>query len=907
MTVIAIACSAALSSCMCPAGSGELTIFPCTSERAVTLSPADNKNGIKAFTTAIQGDLITVNFKKEPQQDNYIHIDLGPAGFAKYIPGGYVSVEMNIDNPVMLTAMALADPKDFWADRIPVEAECPVKPGLNEYRFYLANISDYIEKNDKLHLFLFLRDNRKQEPANATVTVKRIVLHPQTANWQDEMDRFYAGQYNRLELKNLNGIYRASYENLVPWDGIKANPSSTMQSLNGAWRKNFAGDLTWNYEALKDDSWAKPGFDDSKWKEVNVPEPQTPDQKGGHYIYRKKFKFDAKAPAKTYLRFDDISQYAEIYVNGRKVSCQSGAERGVSWLVEGASLKKQDFGKSAKELFFERCGTGFDKNAVPGNDKALLLPRYLGEAYWPFAMDVSNFLVDGENTIAIRLYGCPIKGFWIFGNRPEDRSFNHVFGIPGDVRLLVNSMPAIAQLESTTGSVGAGGLYSRNFTCRLDAAASKSVDSLALSVDNSLPVRMKPGDNGCFAAAVTLRADFKTHMATVSALDSTGRVLDSRGLSFIGSVFEVRDRVLFVNGDRFFIRGVNSAAGVEMDGNWSTTRKEWLRQLRFYSGLGFNAVRGISPTRQSAADALNAGLMVLPVAVPGSCNSSLLAFGDLKNPDLDFITDLHREMAIFLSSQPNVLMWNIGNEISHTPSWNDKEIVQRFIDKAGAAVAAFDPAGRAATFSNLECYDKPLCGDPKGWFFTGGQGVIGMNIYSEVDRFRKEAADFDRIFDRPYVITEWGLSFDFVRATKDRNDNIDAWERRMTEKWNLTKTLKSCAGIFLFPHHGEFKDTRGKAFIQKLMQPFEVKMAGKQLSFTNRDVCPMRDLDIVIATDSDVLCPGLHVAELKPGETATLTTKTDLPAASGLHAEINYETHRGLKHSFIRNIQAAKQ
>jgi len=887
------------------AGAAELAILPSPDGKSsFPLNPTDNKAGLKAFSVSVAKDRIAVEFKKDPKQDTYIHIDLGHVDLSEFLPGGYVSAEVELDNPIMRTGVLLADSTKFWSDeRTSLEADCSMRKGKAEYRFYLDKIPKEMAKDEKYRLYLFIRDDRKNEPAKASMTVRKISVHPQTANWTAECDAFYDIQYGRKDMRDLNGVYRASYENLVPWDAVKSNPSSVAISLDGPWKKKFMGDLTWNYAALKDASWAEPGFNDASWEEARVPEPQLEDQKGGHCLYRKKFKLDLAASAKAYLRFDDVSQYAEIYLNGRKVSCQSSAKRDSAWVIEGGSRSKETFGKPLKELLgwqsFERCGIPcpFDKNAIPEGEKALLLPLYSGERKWPFAMDASGFLVSGENTVAVRLYGCPVKGYWIFKERPEDRSFKHVFGILGDVSLLVDSRPAIAGLKSKTESVGEDGSYLRDFECELDPSSSKPVASVELSVDGGLPVKMLVGASGPWTAAVKLGADFKTHRAVASAMDAEGRVVDSRALSFIGSVVEIRDRALFVNGDRFFARGVNSAAGVEFEGSRKTTRKEWLRQLKLYSELGFNAIRGEG---QGVAEAMDFGLMVMPIAAPGSCDTSMIALGNLKNPDYEFAVDRHREMAISFASEPNVLIWNIGNEISHAAGCRDRQKVETFIATACAAARSFDPAERPSTFSNLECYDKPLANDPKGWFFTNAQEIVGMNIYSDVERFRMEAEDFDKSFDRPYVITEWGLDGGEFRATKARNDNTDDWERRMTAKWNFLKTLRPCVGAFLYPHHGEFNDARGKAFIQKLMTPFEAKLDGKELSFVNRDVCPMRDLDVALTTDSDVVYPNLHVSELKPGEAASVKLPKDLSGRKDLRFEISYETHRGLKQRFAR-------
>jgi hypothetical protein len=885
--------------CPCQGADDALTLFPVPDGHgAVVQNPADNKIGVRAFGLSVSKDQIVLAFKKEPNQDNYIHIDLGQADLAGFGPGGYVAVEMQADNPVMMTGMVLADAHDFWSgQRTDLDAPCPVRKGDAEYRFYLEDISGALANAKDCHLYLFLRDNGRQEPCAATATITRVSVHSQTPNWMAESDAWYENQYQHKPMRDLSGIYRASYDNLVAWDAIKSNPASRRLTLNGPWKKKYLGDLTWNYAALQDKTWAAPDFDDSTWQQTQVPEAPVENQTGGHYIYRKKFTIARNAAARTYLRLDDVSEYAEIYVNGRLVCCQTSATRTSAWVVEGGSIHKTTFGMGIKQVLawqnFERLGLPcpFDKSAIPDDERILLLPLYHGQDQWPLAMDIGSFLRDGENTIAIRLYGCPIKGYWIFKNCPEDRCFRHVFGVLGDVWLLVNPSPLIERLDSKPASVGGDGIYRRDFQCRLDPAASKAVASMQLSVDGAFPVRMDSGADGTWTAGIGLPADFQTHHAMVSAMDAEGRALDTRSLSYIGSVFEIKDKQFFVNGDRFVVRGVNASPGVEMDGSWKTTRKEWLRELRGFGGMGFNALRTDSATQQNLDDALAAGLMVMPVCAPGSCDSILIAVGNLKAPDYQFSTDVHREMAIFLASAPNAFMWNIGNEFNHAPGWRDRPAVESFIAAAAAAVKAFDPAGRPAVYSNL---------DMRQWFFTGAQDIIGINIYTEPNRFREDTQQFEKTVSPPYVITEWGLIGSEAPATKDRNANIGKWEQRMAEKWELIKAATPCIGAFLYAHHGEFKDARGKAFIQGLMTPFAVKLVAKELTFTNRDVCPMRELDVALTTDMEVLYPTLHVAELAPGATARITIPSGPAILAGLRFEISYETHRGLKHRFVR-------
>ncbi len=881
--------------------SAPLRIFPSEKPLKIGFRPSDNGSDVKAFTCSSNESSISVELNDKDKKDKYLFVDFGHLDISSGWPGGYFELDMEADRPLMRVTIALADPANFWSTRVSLEGECIVKPGPYKYRFYLDNLLESRLKSAGDHLYVFIHDSGKGEQGQAKLTIKGLSLKPQSPNWAAEKGAFYFEQYAQKELRELGPLYRGEYSRLVAWEPLRSNPSAKETSLDGAWRKRYAGDWTWNYAALKDDSWAAPDFNDASWETVKIPEEAVEGQKGGHYLYRRKFNFETKPGAKVYLRFDDISNYADIYVNGKKASSQTSVRRRHDWNVEGGSRAGGNAGKSLKEMLawriFDRCGIPcpFDLSAIPEGESSLMTPIYTGEYQWPMASDISDLLINGENTIALRLYGCPVKGFWIF-KEGSDRAFKSVFGVLGDATLLIDSRPAIASFESEpAGEVDTNGVVARSFKCQIAPSAAKELASMKISLDGDGAVPMSQSSDGSWSAILSMKASFSSHLAKVSALDSSGRVIGERELRFSGMAWELRGKKLFVNGDPYLVRGMNAALGIEWDNDRKVTRREWLRQLRLYQQLGFNTLRLEGCAPQHAQDALEAGMMVMPVYVPGSCDTTMMAFGNLKNPDYEFITDPHKEMAITLSSSPAVLMWNNGNENHHTPGWNDRQVEDKFLETAQAAIRRFDPLKRPSVYANLDMLNTT-------WFFTKGQEIVGMNTYSSCPQFAEELEQMDKAWSKPVVFTEWGFTENETKGTKYRNDNPAAWEKGMHEKWGLIKSSKASVGGFLYAHHGETKDDKGRELLQKLMSPFSISKKDGALIIENTDVCPFRKLSALLLYDSN-LPAAEYAGELAPGGKIALKIPAGLKAP-GLRVELRYETHRGLKHFYSRMLDS---
>jgi hypothetical protein len=877
-------------------------IFPGPAAKQFQFRPSDNGTDAQAFTQSLNDREFEVKFKDRDNQDNYLHVDLGKFDILPYFPGGCIEVDAAIDQPVLRMTVSVSDPACFWPRRAMLESEANMTAGRCIYRFYLDTMTRdrLAEGND--HLYLFLHDYSGKSRGQATVKIYGIKINQQTGKWKQEKSECYSRQYNWRKFEDLGLFYRGRYDNLTAWAELADNPFLQQTSLNGKWSKTYCGDKTWDYAFLPDKSFADPGKPLNNAQEITVPEPAKADQAGGHYLYKRNFELVKKNGGRVFMRFDDLADSAEIYVNGQWIGTQSSVRKRHEWILENGSRHVNTWGKPIREVVkwqhFERCGIPCPFNVADMHvGDAMMLPVYTGEYAWPYAFDITDAVQNGSNTVAVRLYGCPVKGWWIFKNN-DDRAARNVFGILGNVRLLCDNQSAIADINRlSVGTAGNDGIATHRIECRIDSRFSGEIVRVT-AAGAGISAELKAGAGSRFTGEVKLPADFNNYMFTITAFNRNDQAIDRRDLNFNGTVVEVRDGRMFVNGDRYIIRGINGALGIEWDNGRTVTRREWLRMLRFYQQLGFNTLRLEGVQEQHLKDAQQAGMMVMPVYASASCNNSLTALGNLNNPDYEFNTDAHKEMALTLSSATNVLLWNSGNENHHTGGYDDKEMMDKYLETARESIRRFDPYRRGVVYANLDTYGT-------SWFFSAGQDVLGYNTYAEPDLFRKMMNKLYSEVKKPVVFTEWGFHDNEPRAIKDRNENVAGWEKRMTEKARIMFDTPGSLGGFLYAYHGELKDDRGRNFLQQLMASFNVRKDAGCIVFENQDACPLRKVNLQLVSDTDVPA-AQYVAELAPGQLIRIPLPETLAAEPGLRLEIRFETHRGLNHFYSRMADQLK-
>ena len=874
-------------------GAEEITIWPAAEPPATPYSKGD------AFEIIPTATLLQARFSDKKDSDDYVHFDLGKINLQELREGGCVEVVAEIDKPVVRIGCVVANPATYWEKRGPLEEEFKMEAGPHTYRFYFDNIRDEAGGQDP-HAYFTLHDPGKSAPPeSATIKISRIAILPPVPDWREEKVKAYSRQFHWPEGDKSEPLYAEKFDLGVDWAKLSSSPLADRLSLDGSWKKKYFGEKSWDLEFLAATRFAKPDFDDSSWEKVTVPEPAKPDQEGGYYWYRHTVDITKDLLKKRlFIRFDDLASDARIYVNGQWVGSQTSVEKQVNWMVDRGSARNGGKGKSLKELIqwsiFTRCDIPcpFKAEDIPDGRDRLALQMHYGEFQWPLAYEVTPFLHEGKNVISIRLYGSPIKGWWIYRNR-SDRAGKHVFGILGDATLLSLPRSGISAFTRIPpGGVEADGMALHRLECTAPHAGEKATARFQCG-DQAATASEKGGK---FSAEFRLPAQFADVRASVVLLDGKGGIADRQEMRFNTAVVEAKGGQLLVNGEPFVVRGINGDSGIEWNNDRTVTRREFLRLLRLYQQLGINAIRLNEIEAWQMEAAFQHGMMVMPVCAPASTDWCIGVFGQLQTPDISLAVDRHRLMLYNLSSHPNILMWNIGNELHHTPGCEDHPVIETYLEEVRQTAHKMDPYSRPVTYANFDVW-----AEQDFWRFTEGQDVYGQNIYVPINDLPEHGPQYISFGKgKPVVFPEWGTEL----GEKARKGKEDQWEAGMRKRWEFISTTPGAVGGFLYAWHGEMNDTRGRKFLQDLYLPYRLERQGDKLIFTNRSEATMRQVSILLVSDSNVAKSELFDAVPCGGK-----KEIPLPRDAEGALEIGYDSHRGLKHfttTQLTNIATVK-
>lgn len=868
------------------------TILP--SLNAEFPSQATKGHGGPNIRPTFYRDKIEIDFEHKAGSDDYLNIDLGKIDLGTYSPGGYVEFTVECPDPIVQAGVVISSPNLFWETRQTIEGLFALRAGKHSYRIYLDSLIPHRRKSiDTDHIYLFIRDMKAIGIGKAKLLITRIAVMPQTDDWKEQKSTFYNVQFPPLpDYERIEPYYREDFKRGTNWSELKASPFLRNVSLSGNWRKKAFGERYWSKDFLSDMSYAQKEFDDSPWSVVRIPEAPIDNQPGGYFWYRKTFQLPKQAQgSKVYLRCEDISEDASLYINGDLVGTQSSVDKTAVWVGDGlgrTTLPPNTSLADALGLYFKRyeIPMPFDVTAIPVDAQRIAFPISTGQFQWPLVYEVSDLLKDGDNVIAIRVHGNPIRGYWIYRHR-DDRAASNVFGVLGDISLTIQKSPVL-ETFSRAGSreVDSQGMAKHQFTFSLSKGGATECETATLQCEGQrIDVPLTKG-RADYKAEISLPARFTNYSAQLSIFDRRGGIVDQRRLSFHGAVIGLANGQLAVNGEPFLVRGICASSGVEFQNDRHTTRREFLRMLKVYQQIGLNTIRLDVNDFWQLQTAFENGFMVLPILANASTDLSGAAFGRVDAPDLELALDRHRLGVLLYRDAPNILMWNIGNEISHMPGRDDKENVNAFLNGALDVYRQLDPDGRLLTFSS---YDAWIL----NWFFVQGD-IIGWNHYGEPDALAQDMQDPERLAffsGKPYLFTEWGLDFN------ERKRSITNWERKMREKWRRQSTTPGCLGAILYPWHGELDDQVGLGFLRSLYLPFTIKNEGGKVVFQNIGESTMREVSFQLVKES-MVSGNDYVKEIKPGGICEIALPKD--AAGTL--EVRYDSHRGLQRFFTQEL-----
>ena len=330
----------------------------------------------------------------------------------------------------------------------------------------------------------------------------------------------------------------------------------------------------WKYCQGDFDHAARPGFDDSEWEKIGLPHSfSTPyfmskDFYVGYGWYRKAFPVKKEILGKkSFLEFDGVFQEAEIFVNGHLAGTHKGG-------------------------------------------------------YTGFSIDISAYLKEGKNLVAVRVNNC-----W----RPDlaPRAGEHVFsgGIYRNVRLVIKSptyidwygtwvtTPDLAENKGKSGSV-----HIRTDVCNASGKTdtyrllTTVVDAQGKEVSSVSTSQVLP-DNATYTfeqqtkeiqAPQLWHPNHPALYKVISSLYHGQELIDRYETAFGFRWFEwTADRGFFLNGEHLYFKGAN----VHQDhAGWgdAVTETGMRRDIRLVKEAGFDLIRGShyphSPAFSQACD-----------------------------------------------------------------------------------------------------------------------------------------------------------------------------------------------------------------------------------------------------------------------------------------------------------------
>ncbi|WP_138429622.1 glycoside hydrolase family 2 TIM barrel-domain containing protein [Fodinibius saliphilus] len=418
--------------------------------------------------------------------------------------------------------------------------------------------------------------------------------------------------------------------------------SENYQSLNGTWKFNWV-----KKPADRPKTFYKPEFSVEKWHDITVPGNWELQGFGTPIYTDVEYPFPANPPLLPH-DYNPVGSYRRTFTvpdnwNNKKVALHIGAA------------------KSAMYVWVNGEKVGYSQGSKT-----------------PAEFDVTPYLEEGENTLALQIYR------WSDGAYLEGQDYWKVSGIERDVylyalpKLHINDIESRATLvdEYTKGqfSVKADLLNSANQThtgelkVELLADNGKSVfteqrsysieqgasESLKLSTTLSNPDAWTAETPNLYTLLVTLEDEQENTLEVVQTKVGFRTV-------------EIKSGQLYVNGKSIYLRGVNRHEHDPVTGNYLST-EQMIKDIKLMKQFNINAVRAShypnDPRWYELTDKY--GLYVIDEANVETHGlqkhpDGFAAIAD--NPDWKAaILDRTKRMVERDKNHPSIIIWSQGNE-----------------------------------------------------------------------------------------------------------------------------------------------------------------------------------------------------------------------------------------------------
>jgi beta-galactosidase len=469
-------------------------------------------------------------------------------------------------------------------------------------------------------------------------------------------------------------------------------------SLNGEWRYDFAESVPERAVGFE-----APGYDDASWDRISVPSNVEMLGYGEPIYFNLSYPFEDQLDAPLAEAFPTIPEEGNSVSSYRRTFSVPSDWRSRHVFVHFAGVD------SAFYVWLNGKRVGYSEGSRT-----------------PAEFDLTPFLVDGENTLAVQVYRYSI-GSWV-----EKQDMWNMSGIFRDVFLFSSGNTFLRDIETT--ALLDESLESGRFSVRVeleqlaDVAGEASI-AVALTDPNGAVVVNATSDVTALPAcgevelAVEQVIDSPAlwsaetpnlHQATIWLRDGEGETLETVEMAVGFRKVDIEDGILKVNGRRVILRGVNRHEHDPDTGHY-VTEEDTRRELTAIKRHGFNAVRTAHypdiPRFYALADEL--GLYVVDEANIEA--HGLVLFTPIRPADLPEWKPIHfdrfERMVERDKNFPSVIIWSMGNEsgdgeaFDEMSDWVHERDPTRPVSYEGAAEGRVEPAA-AHSDLNVNFYHR---------------------------------------------------------------------------------------------------------------------------------------------------------------------------------------------------------
>lgn len=470
-------------------------------------------------------------------------------------------------------------------------------------------------------------------------------------------------------------------------------------------------------------------------------------------------------------------------------------------LYEGAAWYRRGF-EAPERGADDLCRLYFDGVTMHG--KVWLNGRYLGEhsgGYSAWSVDASEALRAGENTLAVlvdnrrdytdippKLWELEKAGWWIYGG------IARVARLECSAPVSVNKLVIEARpLGDSRGELGASGLVYNHSDRDREVVVSLDVNPRTKHAPPEYPsqkITAPAGDCARFdfpsrvmEGAYLWENDNPVLHGLEVAVAEDGNIVERAGERFGFREFEIRSDGLYLNGEYYWLRGMNRHEDDPATGLYQSDER-MNRDMALLKELNVNHMRpghypndtrwldlcdreGITITEEIPLYQASNGLFKWAEHVflkgrglPDSIGGGYKTRDQMIDPDM--LANAEQQLVEMIErdrNHPSIIMWSVGNE-NWTFSNKSRVMYETLIDTARrfdpgrpvAVVVATAPVLTPAFEKAADMADVIHVNEYYGWYYGKADGVAGL-----LDKFHEKYPD------KLIVVSEFGAGTEYGR------------------------------------------------------------------------------------------------------------------------------------------------